>query len=265
MLEQLEIENGLNKEETALHLLKELEPPEGYYLAFSGGKDSCAVKHLLQRAGVKFDSHYCVSPIDPPQIYKFIRQYHPDVIWDYYAKNFWQTVLTRGLPGMHKRWCCKIIKEAGGNGRTVVTGLRRSESSKRRSTCFSKWYIGNGIEKLMLNPIAHFDDYDVWQYIRKYDIPYCELYDEGAKRKAYGEGIFNRLGCVLCPFELGTQRSLDYFPKTCALWKKACDGLVAKRKKMTNRDGLQVTKTGRIRGQQFQSGEEMFKWWINRK
>ena len=41
-LEQLTFE-GLNKVEVAIGLLQAFEPPEGYYLAFSGGKDSVAI------------------------------------------------------------------------------------------------------------------------------------------------------------------------------------------------------------------------------
>ncbi len=39
--------------ERSLALLKMYEPPEGYYLAFSGGKDSQVIYHLAQMAGVK--------------------------------------------------------------------------------------------------------------------------------------------------------------------------------------------------------------------
>lgn len=86
-LEQLDFD-GMNKVEFAINLLKTWEPPEGYYLAFSGGKDSVAIYDLAQKAGVKFDAHYCVSPIDPPQVHKFIKDHYPDVIWDYHRKAY---------------------------------------------------------------------------------------------------------------------------------------------------------------------------------
>ena len=52
-LGQLELETGLNKVEVAIALLQAWEPPEGYYLAFSGGKDSVAIYGLAQKAGVE--------------------------------------------------------------------------------------------------------------------------------------------------------------------------------------------------------------------
>ncbi|GAI66167.1 unnamed protein product, partial [marine sediment metagenome] len=64
-IKQLNFE-GRDKVEVAIMRLQEFEPPEGYYLAFSGGKDSVVIYDLAVKAGVEFDAHYCVSPIDPP-------------------------------------------------------------------------------------------------------------------------------------------------------------------------------------------------------
>lgn len=54
------------KLDKALQRLKSFEPEEGYFLAFSGGKDSQCVYHLAQMADVKFDAHYSVTSVDPP-------------------------------------------------------------------------------------------------------------------------------------------------------------------------------------------------------
>jgi len=241
-LEQLTLETGLNKVEVAIALLQAWEPSEGYYLAFSGGKDSVAIYDLALKAGVKFDAHYCVSPIDPKEIHDFIRQHFPDVQWDYHARGFWKLVVKKGLPMRQSRWCCQVIKEAGGAGRTVIVGNRRVEGTIRRN---QKCY-GPGLkhDKYFLRPIIDFDNYDIWQYIRENNLPYCSLYDEG----------FKRLGCVLCPFSRSIDRELAYFPKIVNCWRRACDRIVEYR-----------LTSGKEFKHLFQTGEELFNWWISRK
>ena len=48
----------VDKVENAIEVLRTFEPREGYYLAFSGGKDSIVIKALCDLAGVKYDAHY---------------------------------------------------------------------------------------------------------------------------------------------------------------------------------------------------------------
>ena len=67
------------KEEMAIDFLRTMERPEGYYLAFSGGKDSVVIKHLAEKAGVKFRAVYRVTSVDPPELVQFIKEKHPDV------------------------------------------------------------------------------------------------------------------------------------------------------------------------------------------
>lgn len=219
MLTQYKIETGLNKIDEAIELLRDNEPIEGYYLADSGGKDSCVARDILIRSGCKFDAHYSVSPIDPPQIRAFLKRYHPDTQWDYYAKGFWNTVLTRQLPLRTQRWCCPIIKEAGGYGRTVVSGVRSQESKTRSDYPYINTIITKDNEpKIMVYPILDFTATDVWEYIKLFDVDYCELYDQG----------FKRIGCVLCPNSSNIKQQERMFPEIVRLWKRACEKLIEK-------------------------------------
>ncbi|KKK82141.1 hypothetical protein LCGC14_2806370 [marine sediment metagenome] len=51
---QVDMLSGLNKVDTAIALIQAFEPHQlGYYLAFSGGKDSVVIHHLAGRASGK--------------------------------------------------------------------------------------------------------------------------------------------------------------------------------------------------------------------
>ena len=78
----------VDKVQKAINRLKMFEPREGYFLAFSGGKDSQCIYHLAKMAGVKFEAHYSVTTVDPPELVRFIKKEYPDVIWDrHYGKD----------------------------------------------------------------------------------------------------------------------------------------------------------------------------------
>jgi len=248
-----------NKIDQAVELLQAWEPVDGYYLADSGGKDSCVARDLLIKAKVKFDAHYCVSPIDPKPVQDFLKQYHPDTQWDYHAKNFWKMVVDKGLPLRKKRWCCEVIKENGGIGRLVVVGNRRAEGGRRKNQCYIELSSKKKNDITYIRPIIDFGDKDVWEYIRENNVPYCDLYDIGANKKGYGEGIFKRLGCVMCPFSSNPLLEVEYNPKIAHLWRRACDQII----EVSKANGYKIKKGVDIYNK-YETGQEMWDWWIDR-
>lgn len=75
------------KEQKAIERLKTFEPTDGYYLAYSGGKDSDCIKILAQLAGVKFEAVHNLTTIDAPETVRYV-QSQPDVRIDKaYDKN----------------------------------------------------------------------------------------------------------------------------------------------------------------------------------
>lgn len=127
-----------NKVETAIKWLQQFEPPEGYYLAFSGGKDSITVKKLTDLAGVKYRAVYNVTSVDPPELIQYICKHHPDVEFDKPRDEngkqitMWSLIAQKKMPPTRRmRYCCKSLKEAGGNGMLCVTGVRWAESTNR--------------------------------------------------------------------------------------------------------------------------------------
>lgn len=55
------------KEQIAIERLRAFEPKdEPYYLCYSGGKDSDAIRILAQIAGVKHEIHHNLTTVDAP-------------------------------------------------------------------------------------------------------------------------------------------------------------------------------------------------------
>lgn len=104
----------------------------GYYLAFSGGKDSQALFHMTQLAGVKFCGHMNLTSVDPPEVIRFVKKNYPEVELIKPGKSIFQIAVERQiLPTMRVRWCCAEYKETAGAGKVTLIGIRKEESSRR--------------------------------------------------------------------------------------------------------------------------------------
>ncbi len=230
-----------NKIPKAISRIKEFEPADGYYLAFSGGKDSIVLKQLTIMAGVKFDSHYNLTTVDPPELVKYIKTIHPDVEIHKPKLSMWELIIKKRLPPTRiVRYCCEKLKEGGGAGRVVLTGIRWAESYKRTKrkmveSCFKDK------KRTFVHPIIDWSDADVWGFIRMFRLSYCKLYDEG----------FKRLGCVLCPMQgkAGMLVDAGRWPKIAKSYKSAFARCIEKRKA----DGLPT---------EWKTAQEMWDWWI---
>lgn len=104
----------------------------GFWLAFSGGKDSQALYHIAQIAGVKFMGHMNLTSIDPPDVIRFVKRNYPDVKLIRPHKSIFQVAIDKKLlPTMRTRWCCKEFKENAGAGKVTLIGIRNEESYRR--------------------------------------------------------------------------------------------------------------------------------------
>ena len=104
----------------------------GFYLAFSGGKDSQCLYHVAKLAGVKFKAHMNLTSVDPPEVIRFVKTQYSDVELIKPKKSIYQAAVDMGiLPTKRVRWCCKEFKESAGAGKVTLIGIRHAESSRR--------------------------------------------------------------------------------------------------------------------------------------
>ena len=227
----------------SIKLLRECEPHTEYYGAFSGGKDSVVIKELAKMAGVKVTWHYNVTTIDPPELVRFIKREHPEVVWQRNPKGtFFNRMMVRGFPTRRQRWCCEEFKERRSPpGAAVIIGVRGEESKRRARTWTDVTYAAKG-GGVYVSPILRWKSSHVWQFIHANDVPYCSLYDEG----------FERLGCIGCPMsrESGRLAAFRRWPGYEKQWRRAFRLLWnAKR---------------HLRGfARFRNHEHMWEWWLS--
>lgn len=137
MIHQLNMQ-GKDKVQVAIDRLKTFEPSEGYYLAFSGGKDSVVIKALADMAEVKYDAHYNLTSVDPPELVRFIKTFDDVQIdrpkdKDGKQITMWNLIARKAMPPTSLiRYCCYWLKESGGDGRMTITGVRWAESVRRK-------------------------------------------------------------------------------------------------------------------------------------
>ena len=231
---------GHELDAVSIDFLREMCPPEGYVLAFSGGKDSVVIHDLATRAGVKFRAVYSITNVDPPELVWFIKREYPHVERRHPEKSMWRLIEANGLPTRTARFCCKHLKERATRNATIITGVRADESVARRARGpaeQSRKYK----DVRFVHPILAWKSVDVWGYIHERGLPYCELYDQG----------FSRLGCVLCPFNREVARAQRRWPKLFAAGLRAV------------KRGWPTSAYAAARAR-WDSPEAMWQWWLAR-
>ena len=218
------------------------DPVDGFYLAFSGGKDSQTLYHLAKMAGVKFKAHMNLTSADPPEVIRFVKRNRPDVELIKPKMSIYNMALKKHkLPTRIFRWCCAEYKEMSGAGKVTLIGIRHAESvrrSKRNEIEMGRngkaAFSGNfdqfsehkekmvtcvgGKDKTLVSPIINWTDKDVWNFLNGNNIEHCSLYDDGYKR----------IGCIMCPMSNWKQKARDCqrFPHVKRKWIQTIQKLI---------------------------------------
>ena len=237
-----------------------MQPDEGFYVGFSGGKDSQAVLELVKMAGVKYRAVYNVTTNDPADNVRFIKHHYPDVEFSIPEKSYFQLIAQNGVPTMFNRWCCALFKETAGVGFVVLTGVRKEESSKRAKYTdvariakakkdrgsvdldkmeANEFRCVGGKDKFMVYPILEWTEKDVWDFIAMRGLPVNPCYK-----------THKRVGCVFCPF--ARPKEIRAYCETHPQLKAAFIHAI-ERYRERERDR-----------QKLPSAEDYFDWWLSR-
>lgn len=239
----------------AIALLQLWEPKalelsqNGYWLAYSGGKDSEVILDLAKRAGVRHEAVYNVTTIDPPELVRFIKREHPEVRFSHQPRAMLTAMHDAGNepPTRVARWCCAEYKEQGGTGLVKIIGVRIAESPRRAALW--RQVVPHRVSGTFLCPIVYWTDEDVWDYHREHELKHCTLYDEG----------FKRLGCIGCPQGRADQiaRQFRRWPRYAAWWRREVV-------RFWESNHARTVRGGKLhRCADWPSGEAFFEWWAS--
>lgn len=246
----------------------------------SGGKDSSVCVHIAQKAGIPFEVMHNHTTADAPETVRFVREKFKLLedggikctisypVYNGKRTSMWEIIPKKLIPPtMVMRYCCDILKEQGGKGRFITTGVRWAESMNRRNkrgiyeaitrNVKNKIILNNDNDELrrlfeactvkakhVCNPIIDWTDRDIWHYIQAEHITINPLYECG----------FDRVGCVGCPMARKKRyRNFARWPRYKSLYITAFDKMLEERR-----------RRGKLQGEfrMGTTGEEVFHWWM---
>ncbi len=130
----------------------------------------------MQATIAKYDFRYDVLFPDAQQVAELVGEYGPNLFYD--------------SADLRKK-CCDIrkvvpLKKKLGTLKAWICGLRKEQSVTRSDVAAVEWDAANGLVKI--NPIIDWTGDQVWEYIKKNEIPYNKLHDKG----------YPSIGCAPC-------------------------------------------------------------------
>lgn len=272
-LEQTAIERLKLASDMSLRLFR-----QPLVITYSGGKDSDVLLHLTEASGIPFEVLHSLTTADAPEtvrhVYDTFRRLEGKGIQctvnkhvqpDGSRMTMWNLIPRKLIPPMRlARYCCAELKEGGGKGRFIATGVRWAESVARKKNRGALEVLHSNRKKSLIlandndedrrlfencqmkgkrvvNPIVDWQEADVLDYAAVEKIHMNPLYCEG----------FRRVGCIGCPMASKT-RIMEFarYPKIKAAYIRAFDKMLA----------LRIEKG--IDAYSWRSGVDVFHWWM---
>lgn len=249
-------------------------------ITYSGGKDSDVLLHLAEKSGIPFEALHSLTTADAPETVRHVydtfyrleckgikcdvdKHVQPDGS----RMTMWNLIPRKLMPPTRlMRYCCAVLKEGGGKGRFIATGVRWAESPARKrrgglevltSKPQNKLILSNDNDedrrlfetcqlkgKRVVNPIVDWQAADIWDYVGAEKIPMNPLYCEG----------FRRVGCVGCPMA-PKSRAMAFarYPRIKAAYIRAFDRMLTARAAKGKMQGTWKMGT---------TGVDVFHWWM---
>lgn len=163
------------EDQVLTHMLLELDPKARIFV-IDTGRHFQKTYDLMEQTMLRYKFNYEVYAPDCKDLEETVSRLGPNF--------FYESVELR-------KKCCEIrkvrpLKRVLSTVDGWICGLRRDQSPTRQDMELFEWDDGNSIYKI--NPIVHWSEEQVWEYIKANNIPYSHLYNTG----------FRSIGCEPC-------------------------------------------------------------------
>jgi len=155
-------------------------------VAFSGGKDSTTLLHLVRtifNGNIPWKIFTLDTGAEFAEIKRFMEELAREWAFDIIVLRNDKIADTTALQ-QDKAECCYQRKVIPVNKaivdyslKALMTAVRWDEQAARANEQF--FAPKEMPPHIRVQPILHFREIDVWSYIKKHSIPYCELYKKG--------------------------------------------------------------------------------------
>lgn len=178
-------------------------------MLFSGGKESCVVKYLLEEANINVKYFYISTGMEGSLLIDFIKKYHNDVIILEPEKDVFDVIREVGyMPTIKNLFCChkyrkQMYDQIFLENKICVTGFRKDD--KANNWVKESFYRDRSVAGIV-SPIFNWDLDDVMNFISENNIPISHEY-EYFNNKSYS--------CPLCPMmgQSGRMKSVEIYPE----------------------------------------------------
>lgn len=174
------------------------------YALFTGTRDSLVSLHLIrqvQNGKIIIPVLHIDTSVEFPEIYQFIEKMRKLWCFSLLRERNEEALRTITI-AEDKKLCCFLLKTEALVRAIEKYGINYLFLAKRWEEQGDDPFFSVRGKCTLVNTLSHFSEKDSWDYVKKYNLPYCFLYNRGYKN-------FVCYHCVPTSLEKGDKMGRD--------------------------------------------------------